>query len=137
MSYYYVGSPYSRFPGGLDAAFREICLIMGGFVKARKPAYSPIAHTHPIAMASGIDPFDHAIWLPFDKPMMEGAKGLAVVTMTGWQESKGLREEIAYFRRAGKPIHYIDPDAPCLSDLAPSPLPGGGRRSLAAMETAA
>ena len=110
MSYWYVGSPYSKYPDGIEMAHREICRIMGEFAKAGIPAYSPIAHTHPIAMAANLDPFDHQIWLPFDEPMMTGAKGLIVVKMAGWESSFGLRQEMIYFESARKPIRYLDPE---------------------------
>ena len=46
--------------------------------------YSPIAHTHPIAIHGGIDPLDHKIWLPADAPFMHGAVGLIVSAMNSY-----------------------------------------------------
>jgi hypothetical protein len=109
MSYLYLGSPYSKYPLGLDAAFEEICRIAGRFAKAGIPVYSPIAHTHPIAKYSGIDPYNHAIWLPFDEPMIEGAKALVIVCMESWEISYGIEEERKTFLRLNKPIHYFNP----------------------------
>lgn len=116
MSYWYVGSVYSCFPGGIDAAFEEICRVMGEFARAGIPAYSPIGHTHPIAMASGLDPFDHKIWLPFDTPMMTAARGLVVVKMATWEDSYGLQQEITLFKSARKPIRYLNPELLMLDD---------------------
>lgn len=110
MSYWYLGSPYSKYPGGLDAAFDEICRIAAVFARSGISAYSPIAHTHPIAKAGNMDPFDHKIWLPFDEPMMVSARGLVVVKMVGWEDSFGLQQEIIYFKSASKPIRYLDPE---------------------------
>lgn len=107
--YWYLGSPYSKYKDGLDAAFEEICRLAGYFARAGISAYSPIAHTHPIAKHSGIDPYDHAIWLPFDTPMMHNAKGLVVVQMDGWDESYGIDQEIRYMRDIDKPIVYLRP----------------------------
>jgi hypothetical protein len=111
QSYYYLGSPYSKYPGGIEAAFQEICRITGEFAKRNISAYSPIAHTHPVAKASGLDPLDHKIWLPFDTPMMRGAYGLIVVCMESWKESHGLAHEIEWFGSHGRPIFYMVP--PC------------------------
>jgi hypothetical protein len=110
MSYFYVGSPYSRYPGGIEAAYREICRVMTHFARAGIPAFSPIAHCYPIAMAGGIDPLDHRIWPPFCEPVMTGAKGLVVVKMATWEDSYGLRQEIRCFESARKPIRYLDPE---------------------------
>jgi hypothetical protein len=110
-SYWYLGSPYSKYPGGIDAAFEEICRIAGEFAKRRIPVYAPISHTHPIAVESGIDPLDHEIWLPFDEPMMRCAYGLIVATMATWKESKGLAHEIVTFQSAGKPVYFLRPPA--------------------------
>lgn len=106
--YWYIGSPYSKYPGGLVEAFKRVCRVTGRFAQAGVPAYSPIAHTHPIAAEGALDPHDHSIWLPFDGPLMEAARGLVVVMMDGWQDSIGLQFEIDHFKRAGKPVMFID-----------------------------
>jgi len=109
MSFLYLGSPYSKYPAGLDAAFEEICRVAGEFARAGIPAYSPIAHTHPITKAAAIDPYDHSIWLPFDKPMMEAARALVIVKMAGWVDSYGLTQERLFFEAECKPVHFFDP----------------------------
>lgn len=83
-------------------------MAAGHLIAQGIPAYSPIAHTHPIAVECGIDPLDHEIWLPADRPMMDAACGLVVVKMDGWQESKGVNYEITRFLEQGKPVHYMD-----------------------------
>jgi hypothetical protein len=40
---------------------------------------------------------------------MEGARGLIAARMLSWQASKGMATEIPHFKRAGKPIVYLDP----------------------------
>ena len=71
--------------------------------------YSPIAHTHPLALYGNLDPLDHLIWLPFDQAMMNAADVLLIAHMQGWQESYGIAHEIEYFETAGKPIFDLDP----------------------------
>lgn len=110
MSFWYLGSPYSKYLDGLDAAHREVCRAAAGLIKAGVPVYSPIAHTHPIAVHGELDPLDHNIWLPADEPMMDAAKGLIVLMLTGWQASFGLSHEIGVFLKAGKPVVYMSPD---------------------------
>ena len=108
--YAYVGTVYSRHEHGIHAANWEASLIAGYLMRAGIPVFSPIAHTHGIAMAAGIDPIDHAIWMPLDRPMMDGAALLVVAMMDGWAESKGIGMEIEAFRQAGKSVVYVDPN---------------------------
>jgi hypothetical protein len=71
--------------------------------------YSPIAHTHPLAIYGGINPLAHDIWLPFDEAMMHVADVLLVAHMDGWRESKGIEHEVVYFATGLKPIFDLDP----------------------------
>ena len=107
--YWYLGSPYSKHPRGLTAAHWEACREAGLLIAAGIAVYSPIAHTHPIAMLSHMDPLDHNIWLPMDQPLMEAAKGLIVLKLDGWSRSAGLIEEVKYFASINRPIVYMEP----------------------------
>lgn len=106
---YYLATPYSRYQGGdLTAAFLAACRLTADLMTAGYAIYSPIAHTHPIAMNSGLDPLDHTLWLPFDEAMMVAADALMVAQLEGWRESFGIDHEITFFRKARKPIVYLD-----------------------------
>lgn len=109
MTFFYLATPYSKYPAGLDAAFQEACRNAGLLIAAKIPVFCPIAHTHPIAMACEIDALDHSIWLPADQPMMDAACGIIVVMMDGWFESRGIEHELEAFTKAGKPIVYMEP----------------------------
>ena len=108
--FYYVATPYSKFPGGIFEAYREACRQTAVLIRAGVPAFSPIAHTHGVAIEGNIDPMSHDIWLPADAPMMEAAGGLIVCMMEGWDTSYGIAHEIEAFKAAGKPIVYMWPD---------------------------
>ncbi|WP_111418484.1 DUF1937 family protein [Rhodoplanes roseus] len=110
----YVATPYSKFPGGLDAAFMAAARITGDLARRGVRVFSPIAHSHPIAVHAEIDPLDHAFWLPFDAPMMAAADALIVVRLPGWDSSVGVRHEIDAFTAAGKPIWWCNPDTGAL-----------------------
>ena len=106
---YYLGSPYSAFPQGIDQAYTVTCKLAAMLVKKGISVYSPIVHTHPIALAGNINPLDHAIWMPIDRPFMERADALIVAKLDGWDKSRGLKEEIETFAAAKKPILYLNP----------------------------
>jgi hypothetical protein len=103
----YLASPYSRFPRGLAEAFIEAARITAKLVRAGVNVYSPIAHTHFVAIYGDLDPLDHSLWLKFDENMMSRADALIVAHMEGWQESVGIAHEIEFFERAGKPIYDL------------------------------
>ena len=109
MSYWYLGSPYSKYPAGVAAAFKAVCIEAGRLIRVGVPVYSPITHTHPIATYSEMDVYDHSIWLPADRPMMEAAHGLIILRMVSWEVSIGLQHEIDFFEQAGKPVVFMDP----------------------------
>ena len=108
VSIAYLATPYSKFPGGIKRAFVEASKLAARLMLAGVKVYSPIAHTHPLAVYGDIDPLDHYIWLPFDETMMTLASNLIVAHMHGWQESKGIKHEIEFFEKASKPIFDLD-----------------------------
>jgi hypothetical protein len=112
MTFWYLATPYSRYysryPGGIHVAFDQACYQASILIRAGVRVYCPIAHTHPIAMQGGLDPHDHAIWLPADRPFIDAAHGLIVCKMAGWEESKGVKAEIAIFEEADKPVLFME-----------------------------
>lgn len=104
----YVASPYSRFERGLEEAFREVCCVTAVLIDQGIGAYSPIAHTHPIAVHGGLDPLDHSKWMKFDAIMMQKSDALVVAMMDGWETSKGIQQEIQTFLDADKPVYFLD-----------------------------
>lgn len=105
--YVYLGSPYSKYEAGHDAAARVVADAAAKLVHRGLVIYSPIAHGHAIA-AHGL-PLDWGFWKKQCQPLIDGAAGLIVLTMAGWQESVGLQYEIEEFVRAGKPILHVSP----------------------------
>lgn len=112
MSYWYLGSPYSKYEKGLDQAHIDVCKEAARYILAGIPVYSPIALSHPVAVHGDIDPLDHSIWIPADRPMMDAALGLVVLKMDGWEDSFGLKYEVRVFSDAGKPIIYAEVGEP-------------------------
>lgn len=109
MAYFYLGSPYSKYPAGRAMACVEACRNAALLIRSGIPVFSPIAHSHGIAELGNIDPDDYGIWLPADKPMMDAAGGLIVLQLEGWFTSYGLTHETEAFRQAGKPVVYMTP----------------------------
>jgi hypothetical protein len=109
MTFWYLATPYSKYPGGIEAAFIVACKQTALLIGAGVRVYSPIAHTHSVAIHGGLNPHSHSIWLPADKPFMDAACGLIVCKMSSWAESVGIAHEIDVFKKAGKPVVYMTP----------------------------
>ena len=107
--YWYLSTPFTHFPGGHDLAFQQACKIRGELLMRGVSCYSPIAETYTIAKICGLPAADHDLWMADDLPKMEGDRGLIAARMLSWQASRGMAIEIAHFKRAGKPIVYLDP----------------------------
>lgn len=105
----YLATPYSKFPHGIQVAFENACQIAARLLTRGVKVYSPIAHTHPIAIHGGLNPYDHSIWLPFDQAIMECCSGLIVAHMEGWDISYGIAEEIKFFNEFRKDIYDLEP----------------------------
>jgi hypothetical protein len=109
MSFYYCCSPYSKYPAGRDAACEAVAAQAALLIAAGVPVFVPITHSHPVSgyLSPGVD--THETWMAIDRPFMQAAKGAIVVMLNGWETSRGVLEEIAYFRDAGKPVHWMEP----------------------------
>ena len=107
VPFVYLATPYSKFPEGIHAAFLAACEVAAWLIGQTVRVYCPIAHTHPIAIAGMIDPHDHKIWLPADRPFMDAAGGLLVAKLPTWEDSFGIAMEIETFQKAGKPVEFL------------------------------
>lgn len=108
MTLWYIGTPYSKYPEGLEAAFEMACEQTALLAGVDVPVYSPIAHSHPVSKYCKVSPTDHDFWVKFDAPMVALATGLIVVMADGWQQSRGLTHEIEEFSGTGKPVIYME-----------------------------
>lgn len=106
--YWYLASPYSKYPNGTEAAFHDVCAVAARLLKNGVHVYSPIAHSHPIAQ-HGMDEKDHETWLALDKHFVDASIGVMVVMLAGWEESYGVQKEIEWAKDAGKEVRYIEP----------------------------
>lgn len=113
----YLATPYTKYPLGIERAFEHAAALAALLLVLGVRVYSPIAHSHPLAIHGKLDPLDHSIWMPFDEAMMDAADALIVAEMDGWRDSKGVRHEMDFFARDGKPIYMLN-----VSTLAIEPL---------------
>lgn len=106
--FFYLASPYSLYYSGLDAAFCEACQIAAWFMQQGVVVFTPIVHSHSIAMYGSLNPRDHDIWNRANLPLMSASKGCIVAMMPGWRESVGIRWEVDEFESQDKPVFYAE-----------------------------
>lgn len=104
---YYLATPYTNFQQGRTQAFVEACAAAAALMKRGMIVFSPIAHSHPIAVHGDISQIDHDFWLGQDILMLDKSDVLLVAMMPGWRQSKGICAEIAHAEKTGKPVCYL------------------------------
>lgn len=105
----YLASPYSHSDPAVRAArFEAVCRAAAGLIRDGARIFSPIAHSHPIAQYGLADtPF--AYWQEMDEHMICACDELWVLTLDGWEQSVGVKHEIAFAEARGMPIRYLEP----------------------------
>ncbi len=109
LRYWYLASPYAKYKDGREAAFRDISGIAAKFLIEGIPVFCPIAHSHAIATIGEMKQVDHEFWMSCDLPFLNRAIGLIVAQLPGWQESRGVTEEIGFAKGIGIPIFPYNP----------------------------
>lgn len=109
MILHYLATPYSKYPEGVEAAYRLACEQTALLIRSGVAVFSPIAHTHGVAVHGRIDPLDHTIWIPADKPFMDVCGAIIMLRAEGWGESYGMAVEMKAFRAARKLVLWMDP----------------------------
>lgn len=97
----YIASPYSHpNPGVRQERYLLVRLYTARLLAAKSWCYSPIVHCHDLANAHDL-PTDAAYWLEYDFHVLERCDALHVLSLPGWEDSKGVQAEIAHWRALG------------------------------------
>jgi hypothetical protein len=103
----YLASPYSHpDPTIKEARFEAACRVAANLMRRGELVFSPIAHSHPIAVCGGI-PGSWECWQAFDEIMINACSELRVLMLPGWSDSVGVAAEVAIAERLGKPVKYM------------------------------
>lgn len=78
-------------------------------MQAGHVVFSPIAHSHAIAEHLG-NHVDGAFWKVQDEPYLRMCDRMVVLTLPGWEQSKGVSYELAVARERGIPIEFMEPE---------------------------
>jgi hypothetical protein len=109
----YLASPYTH----PDRAVREArfyLVAQAGAALAIKGYhfFCPITHTHPIDLELqrlGID-LSSDFWQKFDKPFLQMCNRFFILNIEGWDQSKGIQNETAFFAKRGIIAELLTPN---------------------------
>lgn len=124
----YIASPYSH----EDAVVRrkrynEVVGVTAKLTLDGWKVYSPIVHSHPLVEYAASMPThdikrlkdkDHNFWLIYDKTIMRLCDRLVIVLSSGWETSKGLKQEVSYFKGLHRLMAVVSPDIVTLNTFA-------------------
>jgi hypothetical protein len=105
---YYLASPYSKYPGGIGDAWMVACENAALLMNHGVMVFSPIAHTHGIAVFGGL-PGGFDFWERYDNVMMDVCDGIIMLKAESWEISAGMTAEHARFAKIGLPIIFMEP----------------------------
>jgi hypothetical protein len=116
----YLACPYTdRDPVIRRQRFELATAAAATLVRRGLVVYSPITMTHPMDVAlSGDNTLGSDFWVKFDEAFMEICSDMIILQVAGWGQSSGIQHEIEFFKKAGKPISFMqesDIDPLCLS----------------------
>lgn len=104
MSYIYLASPYTtRDSFILHQRYRAALRAAGELMKRGEMVFCPVAYGHSVEDKLKTE-FPYEYWMKLSLNMLIGASKLYVLTIPGWDESKGIEQEIRFAHTLGKPI---------------------------------
>jgi hypothetical protein len=108
----YLASPYSSRAGHERAArAKQAKRAAAILAEAGEVVFCPVAYGHLLdeAIPYGRPRPTHDYWMQLCLPVLSVASRIYVLTLPGWQESLGVREEVALATRLGKPVLGYNP----------------------------
>jgi hypothetical protein len=110
VSFWYLATPYTKYPLGIDRAFKDASEQAAIFIRRGINVFSPIAHTHPIAVHGRMDPLDFKMWLKAQESFMKASCGVIFCKLISWEISYGMNEEKKIFLSDNKPLVEMEPN---------------------------
>ena len=106
----YAAVPYSDpNPAVREYRFREATKYAAALVQAGYTVYSPITHSHPMAVANPALGLGWEYWKRHDEAYMPICAALHVLMLPGWGTSSGVAAEVRAFEAVGKLVEYVRP----------------------------
>lgn len=104
----YLATPYSHDDANVMVQrFNIANRVAATMLKQGIHVYSPISHSHPIAMQHGL-PKGWDFWERHDRLIIEHCGKVVVLMQDGWRESIGVEAEIQIAEEMGIPVEYME-----------------------------
>jgi hypothetical protein len=113
----YLGTPFSHQDLRIRLQrFYDVSTIAGVMTIEGITVFSPVTHFFPQILHTGYPKISllPSFWEPINRTFLEWADLLIVYKADGWEQSVGLRYEIASAETANKPIFYLDEGVPTI-----------------------
>lgn len=121
MKLIYLATPYSKYPGGREQAYKEACKKAAELM-SHVAIFCPIAHSHSIELEGmNGDIKNGDWWLKQDFEVLKRCDELWVYQMPGWEDSYGVTREIQFALNNYIPIkmlHYVQENPKVSSSAA-------------------
>ncbi len=102
----YLACPYTHQEHAVKTErWRAVNAYAASLMARETLVFSPISHTHPIAMEGGL-PGNWEFWEKYDRKMMACCTRMVVLCLGGWSKSTGVKAEVAMAEEMGLPIFY-------------------------------
>jgi hypothetical protein len=106
----YLACPYSDSDITVKVhRFEAVNKAAAKLMNSGKYVFSPISHTHPIAVAGEL-PTGWEFWKEYDRLMLSRCQKLIVLKLDGWETSVGVSAEIEIAKEFNIPIEYLEKD---------------------------
>lgn len=102
----YLASPYT---GNEQQRYEEVMHAAAYFLKKGMVVFSPIVYGHGMAKQHNL-PTQFDFWASLDHRMIDILDEVWVLCISGWEESKGVTDEISYAHSKNKVIRYVHPE---------------------------
>jgi hypothetical protein len=108
MTLTYLACPYSHpDPAVREHRFKMANVYAAKLFNAGEVVFSPISMSHPMAEDGGLRG-DWDTWEQFDRAYLSLSKKVVVLTLDGWERSKGVAAEMEIARQLGIPVEFLD-----------------------------
>ncbi len=106
----YLGCPYSHpDPAIREVRFHAVNRAAGELLSRGHLVYSPISHSHPIAMENGAG-LGWETWMELDLEMLRRCDAMVILDLPGWENSTGIEAEMKEAELWKIPISHISPE---------------------------
>ncbi len=103
----YLAAPYSASDHKTEKQrFKRTCEVQAKLMAAGIAVFSPLANSIPAVELGGLT-IDHTEFMRFDDVILRRCEELLVLALDGWQQSKGVQEEIKSAILMRKPVIIV------------------------------